>query len=161
MGRNYRQYISTAVLPETEIVTTKTVLPKTDPVETDAQRMKRLGKQYAASGERVKFLGGELGNRKWSVPSQRHVADGEPVDTYIVMEIAGGLFCECKFQQYHPGAGCGHSAQVEKWIDRKDADERRAARKAEALASLAAIQAIETERRLERKARRTEWEEEV
>lgn len=117
MTTQYRKYISTTIVPATGVITTKTVL--TGAVgETEVQRGKRLGKQYAANHGHIKFLGGVAGSRKWSVPSQRRGSDNKPVCHYEVVEVNGELMCECDFGGWYPGKACSHTSQVRKYAER-------------------------------------------
>lgn len=125
MATQYHTHTTRAIVPETGIITTK-IVSDAIPGETEAQRERRLGKQYAANGGHIKFLGGLKGSRSWSVPSQRRDSQGQAVTHYQVCEVNGELMCGCDFGQWHPGKACGHTAQVSKWIERKEREEFRA-----------------------------------
>ena len=91
--------------------------------ETPAARERRLYRQAAANGVRVR----NNGDGTFTVPSQRRYdADGRPVKPYTVEAIAGiGWVCTCEHKLYHPGSVCAHICKVNGYLRRQAREEAR------------------------------------
>ena len=152
--KTYTKLVITAVVPETEVVTTKTVLPKTKKTETRKQRGKRLDAQSAGNKSRIVSHTGNV----YHVSSQRRDERGKPVETHEVHDMGNGLYvCSCQFGVYQPGVECTHIRRVVKYQKRNGI--------APKIVGMSISEQL-TEQwiarsRQERRARRTEWEEEV
>lgn len=155
MGRtNYRQYISTAVVPTTGVISTKTILVKPEGDETTQQRHKRMDRQVAANRGRVVKHEGNT----YTVTSSQRGSDGKPVTTYDVVDMGNGMYlCGCAFGVHQPGVECSHIARTIEYQKRHDITPKVVGKSV----SEQVTEAYIARSKAQRQARRTEWEEEV